>query len=142
MISLFETKKEKEIKSHLSRLVRLAKSDGEFHAKERKMIVKIGQEKGLSMDTLEAIMYRTDHFDTKIPDNKDERFYQLIDFVTLMLEDDHISDEEIDLFFSLGTQLGFKKPILGILLEKLERDITKGLDKQHIKEDCMSLIEY
>lgn len=142
MISIFENKEEKMIKSHLGRLVKLAKADGEFHKKEQKLIVKIGKHYGLDLETIEDIMYHTKQFDSQIPEDKDICFYQLLDFITLIAEDGHITDEEQSLYMSLGTQLGFKKPILGLLLEKIARDLEAGLPKDKIKSDCESLIAY
>jgi hypothetical protein len=142
MISLFETKQEKEIKSHIGRLIRLAKSDGDFHYKEQRMIVKIGREYGLSTTLLEDLMWRTKSYDTTIPEDKETCFYQLLDFVSLIAEDGHITEEEKALYKNLGTELGFKKPILGVLLEKMERDLEKGLDKETILEDCKQLVTY
>ena len=142
MISFFTNPEEKVIKSHLGRLISLAKADGEFHKDEQKLIVKIGKEHGLSPKELNNLMFHTHVYDDDIPTSKEECFYQLMDFVQLMAEDGHISKSEIKLYHSLASQLNFKIVIQDVLLEKIKRGLDNERSKKQIKQDCEAFIAY
>ena len=142
MLSFFKNPEEKIIKSHLGRLISLAKSDGEFHKEEQKLIVKIGTEHGISPKELNNLMFHTHVYDDDIPTSADDRFYQLMDFVKLMAEDGHISKAEIKLYHSLASQLSFKMVIQDVLLEKIKRGLDNERSKIQIKQDCEAFIMY
>jgi len=142
MIKVFETQEQSTFKSHLGRLVQLAKADGEFHRKEQKFIRKLGRENGLDPEEIDEVMFYTKNFEVHIPESTKERFYQLVDFVELMSQDGHISDSEIRLCQSLACQLGFNKTISGLLINKIERGLEAGFTKAQIRKECKLFITY
>lgn len=142
MINVFETQEHRIVKSHLSRLVQLAKADGEFHRKEQHFIRKLGRENGLEPEDIDEVMFYTKSFEAHIPESSNERFSQLVDFVNLMSQDGHVSNPEIRLCRSLACQLGFNKTISGILINKIERGLEANLSKSEIRKECKLFISY
>lgn len=142
MFSLFTSSKQKAVINHLGKLVKLAKADGEFHKKEKLLIMKIGKEYGLSESKLNSLIFHPPIYDDVIPESLDDRFFQLLDFVKLMSVDGHISEEEMVLYYSLAQQLGFKKVILDVLLECIDRGLENDLSKDKIREECEAFIVY
>lgn len=142
MFSLFTSSKQKAVINHLGKLIKLAKADGEFHKREKLLIMKIGKENGLSESKLHSLIFHPPIYDDIIPESLDDRFFQLLDFVKLMSVDGHISEEEMVLYYSLSQQLGFKKVILDVLLEAIDRGLEKGFTNEEIRQECEAFIVY
>lgn len=144
MIKVFENQEQKIFRNHLGRLVQLAKADGEFHRKEQYFIRKLARANGLEGEEIDQIMFhnKKNIVDKRIPVNLEDRFNQLVDFVTLMAEDGVILESELKLSKSLANQLGFNKTIAGLLINKIERGLSEGLSKKDIQEECQLFLSY
>lgn len=141
MIDIFATKAQRKTKSHLSNLVAMAKADGDFHVKEKKYIRRIGLRNGLDDEQITDLMFETSNAKIEIPQRKKERFFQLLDFVKLMKEDGHISEQERNLFRGLVHQLEFNKTFAGLISEKIERGLEEGLSKGQLFARCITLLD-
>ena len=141
MIKIFETHEHKVFKSHLINMVKMAKSDGEFHRKERDFIRRIGLEHGLENVEIDNIMFHTGSYEIELPKSKKLRFFQLVDFVELMMEDGQVCDKERCLFQLIVDQLGFNRVYAGIILEKIERGLEETKNKRQIYFLCYHLID-
>lgn len=142
MFKIFESSEKKAVKSHLKQMVKLAHADGVFHDKEKKFIFKVGKENGISESDIEDIIKDPASIELHKPETRDEAFEQIFDLVRLMTKDGHVSDEEFEFCQELASQLGFRKVIVGILVEKIERGIEDGHSRKRIKKSCDGLINY
>jgi len=140
MIGVFESHSTKVMMSHLGKMVNLAKADGEFHRNEKRMIRKIGLQNGLDDEEINYVMAYPDRYNV-VPGSKKLRFYQLIDFVGLALQDEVFSEDERRLFKSLVAQLSFKRAFAGVLMTKIERGLKNQKTKLEIYTDCNSLLD-
>lgn len=141
MFEIFESEAKKVIKSHISNMVLMAKADGEFHLKEKRYIRKIGLKNGLNDDQITRVMFNHEPKKVFVPKSKKLRFFQLVDFVTLMLEDGYVSEQERNLFSALVHQLGFKKAYAGLISEKIERGFQDGQSKGKVFAQCINLLD-
>jgi uncharacterized tellurite resistance protein B-like protein len=138
----FFKKDHRMVRAHLKNLVALAKID-EFIAKsERDLIFRIGERNGLSENDVDEIIEETTPSEAPIPHNDSERFDDLFDLVHLMLADGIIHESEIDFCMTMAERLGFKKAIVGVLVRKISVNITKGLNKESIKEDVSNFLKF
>lgn len=142
MFKIFESEEKKAVKSHLRHMVRLAYADGDFHAKEKKFILRVGKENGLSRKEIDEIIENPTAIELHIPESRDEKFEQIFDLVNLMIKDGHVTDAELEFCQELANRLGFRKVIVGILVEKIERGIEAGLTRKKIKKECEIFINY
>lgn len=129
-------KSPKTVTNHLARLIKLAHADGEFHEKEKSLIMKIGKEHGLPDSKINSLILHPPIFDDVVPTSLEDRLTQLIDYVKLMAIDYHISEAEITLYYSLAQQLGFRKIILNLLLDCVDIGLQKGLSYNEIQKEC------
>lgn len=117
---LFETKKTKNLKSHLANLVAIANSDGEFSVAEKRLIFDIGVKNGLSIDEVKKIIKSdSKSIEFKVPDNDSDRFDELYDLVSMMLADGVCSEDEMSNCIELAEKLGFRKAITGVLVRRI-----------------------
>jgi len=142
MFKIFESEEEKMVKSHIRHLVRLANADGVFHKKEKKFIMRIGLENGLSARQVEKIIEKPMAVDINIPESKVKRFYQVFDLVNLITKDGQVTDAETEFCQQLANRLGFRKVIVGILVAKIERGIAEGLSRKELRKECQPFINY
>lgn len=142
MFKIFESKEKLAVKSHLRQLVRLAFADGEFHEKEKRFILRVGKENGISRSDIDDIIENPTAVELHIPESVDEKFEQIFDLVNLMIKDGEVVDSELELCQDLATRLGFRKVIVGVLVEKIERGIEAGHSRKRIKKDCAAFINY
>src|SRR5436190_13912860 len=108
MLTLFDTKKSKQQKSHLKNLINLAKADGVITDSEKEYIYKVGEKHGLKSSELDSMILETTTTEVKIPSNDSERFDQIFDLVQMMLADESIDDSEMDFCIVMAEKLGFR----------------------------------
>jgi uncharacterized membrane protein YebE (DUF533 family) len=142
MFKIFESEEKKAVKSHLRQMVRLAYADGNFHEKEKKFILKVAKENDISRSDVDEIIENPTSVELFIPESKDEKFEQIFDLVRLMSKDGEVTDPELEFCQELATRLGFRKVIVGVLVEKIERGLEAGHSRKKIKKDCASFINY
>ena len=117
---LFETKKTKNLKSHLANLVAIANSDGDFSVAEKRLIFDIGVKNGLSIDEVKKIIKSdSKSIEFKVPDNDSDRFDELYDLVSMMLAEGVCSEDEMSNCIELAEKLGFRKAITGVLVRRI-----------------------
>ncbi len=144
---LFETKKTKNLKSHLANLVAIANSDGDFSVAEKRLIFDIGVKNGLSIDEVKKIIKsdgKTIEF--KTPDNDAERFDEIYDLVSMMLADGVCSEDEMSNCIELAEKLGFRKAITGVLVRRIvtlqTNSETESKSKEEIKILCGDFLTF
>lgn len=139
-MEIFVTKKTKGIKSHISNLVAIAKSDGNFSMSEKKLIFEIGLRNGLSNEKLKSILKSEEPIKFKIPKTDSERFDRVMDLVEMSMikGDDH--ETEIDACIEIAEKLGFRKAIVGVLVRKLVMGLTNGKTREELKDECRDFL--
>lgn len=142
---LFETKKTKNLKSHLANLVAIANSDGEFSVAEKRLIFDIGVKNGLSIDEVKKIIKSdSKSIEFKVPDNDSDRFDELYDLVSMMLADGICSEDEMSNCIELAEKLGFRKAITGVLVRRIVTLQTgdEPKSREEIKVLCGDFLNY
>lgn len=144
---LFETRKTKNLKSHLANLVAIANSDGDFSVAEKRLIFDIGVKNGLSIDEVKKIIKsdgKTIEF--KAPDNDAERFDELYDLASMMLADGECTEDELSNCIELAEKLGFRKAITGVLVRRIvtlqSSSEGEGKSKEEIKILCGDFLTF
>ncbi len=96
------------IRTQLSLLITLAKSDGEFHERERFVIERIARNGIISDGELEALIESPDpiHDLSSLP--YDERFDYLYNVILLIKADNVIQDSELLFCQKIANTLGFQ----------------------------------
>jgi hypothetical protein len=143
---LFETKKTKNLKSHLANLVAIANSDGDFSVAEKRLIFDIGVKNGLSIDEVKKII-KSDakSIEFKVPDNDSDRFDELYDLASMVLADGVCTEDEMSNCIELAEKLGFRKAITGVLVRRIVTLQTGGEEaksKEEIKILCGDFLNY
>ncbi len=143
---LFETKKTKNLKSHLANLVAIANSDGDFSVAEKRLIFDIGVKNGLSINDVKKIIKSdSKSIEFKVPDNDAERFDELYDLVSMMLADGVCSEDEMSNCIELAEKLGFRKAITGVLVRRivtLQTGEGEAKNKEEIKILCGDFLNF
>lgn len=135
MFGLFESKEVKKVKSHLRYLASLAKIDGHVDEAEMNLLYQVADKNGIKPNVVRSIVSNPRSVEIEIPDNNAERFYQLFDIVQLMLADGIIHDSELDYCVEMAKKLGFRKAIVGVLVNKIARGVRDGVDREDIKKE-------
>lgn len=143
---LFETKKTKNLKSHLANLVAIANSDGDFSVAEKRLIFDIGVKNGLSIDEVKKIIKSdSKSIEFKVPDNDSDRFDELYDLVSMMLADGVCSEDEMSNCIELAEKLGFRKAITGVLVRRivtLQSGEGEAKSREEIKILCGDFLNF
>lgn len=117
-------------KSHIKNLLALAKADGHVHAKEQKMLLKIGKRLGLKDRQVKELMDSNEKFSVVVPDNFHDRMNVLFDVIQMVWADGVIEKKEIEFCESLVKKFGMKKGIVQWLLnEVFEKGVTPPQDE-------------
>jgi uncharacterized tellurite resistance protein B-like protein len=144
---LFETKKTKNLKSHLANLVAIANSDGDFSVAEKRLIFDIGVKNGLSIDEVKKII-KSDakSIEFKAPENDAERFEELFDLVSMMQADGEVSEDELSNCIEIAEKLGFRKAITGVLVRRIvtlqNGDAGEKKSKEEIRLLCGEFLNF
>ncbi len=117
-------------KSHIKNLLALAKADGHVHAKEQKMLLKIGKRLGLKDRQVKELMESDEKFSVIVPDNFHDRMNVLFDVIQMVWADGVIEKKEIEFCENLVKKFGMKKGIVQWLLnEVFEKGVTPPQDE-------------
>ena len=117
-------------KNHIKNLLALAKADGFVHAKEQKMLLKIGKRLGLKDRQVKELMDSDEKFSVIVPDNFHDKMNVLFDVMQMVWADGVIEKKEIEFCESLVKKFGMKKGIVQWLLnEVFEKGVTPPQDE-------------
>jgi len=98
----------KSTKTQLSLLIRLAKSDGEFHPKEKAFIAKIAKSNEVPTEELEELIIHPEEMDNLEGLPYNEKFDYLYSLIQLMKVDNVVIDSELEFCQKVANSLGFK----------------------------------
>ncbi len=135
-MSLFESQKRKEQKSHLMNLLSLCYADGEISNTEAAFLLEIGQQRfGLSPEEVQKMLKKPAKIKFSPPKSDSDRFNQLWDMVILMFADGIVTRGEMDFCMSMATKLGFKPSVVDDLVKNIINAIEKGKKKEKVKSE-------
>ncbi len=138
--NLFESSAKKKVKSHLTNLAALAKSDGSLHAKEKEFLEKLASRNGIDKSYLNDLINGSKSHQLVIPDNNSERFDQIFDLVQMMLADGILDESEMELCQQIAVKFGIRKPASGILIRKIAAGIKEGKSQQTVKAEVIGFL--
>ena len=118
MIGFFEHQYLSFKKNHLKNIIALAKSDGELHKDEIKLIYKMGRKYGLKDRQVERLINSKKKMEINIPDTFDEKMDQLYDLMQMVYADGIVDDNEISFCNEMVSKFGFSIEMVGWLLAK------------------------
>ncbi len=139
MIGFFEHQYLSYKKNHIRNLLALAKVDGHVHAKEEKLLYKIGKRYGLKDRQIKELVDSKEKFEMNIPDNHNDKMNLLYDLLLMIYADEVVDKHEISFFEDAVKKLGMKKETVKWLLKVFEKGTPPPADvwseiKQEAKE--------
>ncbi|MBI1767528.1 MAG: TerB family tellurite resistance protein [Bacteroidetes bacterium] len=117
-------------KNHIKNLLALAKADGFVHAKEQKMLFKIGKRIGLKDRQVQELMDSKEKLTINVPDNFRDQMNVLYDLMQMVWADGVVEKREIAFCEALVKKFGLKKDIVKWLLQEVfEKGATPPADE-------------
>lgn len=118
---------DEKLKRHFFNLYCMAVSDTTFAPKERVLLYRIGQEKGISEDELNAAILNAD-LKKEIPDTLERKVEFLYDLARMAWADGVIDEAEVSLLKKYVIAYGFlpenAAEIVSYLLDRVKNDDT------------------
>ena len=136
MIGFFEHQLLSYKKNHIRSLLALAKADGEVHAKEQKMLFKIGLKYGLKDRQVRSLMDSKEEGEVNVPDNHYDKMNVLYDLMLMVYADGVAEKNEIAFCEGVVKKFGMKKEVVRWLLSEV---FEKGTHPR--ADDWMELVE-
>lgn len=121
MLGFFEHQYLSYKKNHIKNLLALAKIDGHMHAKEEKLLFKIGRKYGLKDRQIRELIDSKEKHVMNIPDNHNDRMNLLYDLLLMVHADEVVDANEIAFVEDAVRQLGMKKELVRWLLTLFEK---------------------
>ena len=134
--------KRQGVKNHLRNLIALAKADGDLDRREMEYIIDLAKRNNVNLNVLTGMIKSADHvrFDRNM--SKDEKFDMIFDYVSLMLADGVIDEEEMKICSDAARNLGFHNNIVSLLVRQISNGITEGTERSELKEKANVLLNY
>ncbi len=121
MIGFFEHQYLSFKKNHLRNLIALAKTDGNLHKDEEKMIYKLGEKYGLKDRQVASLLRSNKALDLYIPESDTEKMDQLYDVVMMVYADGVVEDSEVEFCEDMVDKFGYKKEIVAWLIKLFDQ---------------------
>lgn len=120
-----------ELNNHFLNLYSIALADANFHEKEIAVLYKLGEEKGVPRETIDAMLLNPPSLDqVELPNTVNEKIEYLYDYAKMILADGVILDDEIRTLEKFCIRFQFEEsnaPIITqLLLESAKNDIPKS----------------
>lgn len=120
MLGFFEHQYLSYKKNHIRNLLALAKIDGHMHAKEEKLLYKIGKKYGLKDRQIKELLESKEKYEMNVPDNHNDRMNLLYDLLLMVHADNVVDEHEIRFCEDAVKKLGMKKELVPWLLESFD----------------------
>src|ERR1044071_2123027 len=112
MIGFFEHQYLSYKKNHIKNLLALARVDGHMHAKEEKLLFKIGKRYGLKDCQIKEILESKEKFKLIVPDNHNDKMNLLYDLLLMIHADEKVEKSEVQFFEDAVKKFGMKKEMV------------------------------
>jgi uncharacterized membrane protein YebE (DUF533 family) len=127
MIGFFEHQYLSYKKAHIKNLLSLAKVDGHVHAKEEKMLYKIGKRYGLKDRQVKELVDSKEKFKMNL----------LYDLLLMIYADDVVDKHEVEFFEDAVKKFGMKKEMVKWLFTVFEKGTPPPADDwEEIKKEA------
>ena len=123
----FESRKTKEKKAAVMNVIAVMVADGTVDSSEKALLNKVCRRVGLSEKKLKKMLSNPGKVQFIVPRSPDERVYQLIDMVFMMMADGKIDERELRVTKTFAGRLGFSPSMVA----KLVKGIIDGSQKGH-----------
>ena len=120
MIGFFEHQYLSYKKNHIKNLLALARSDGNIHPKEEKLLFRIGRRYGLKERQIKSLMESADEHTLNIPDNYNDKMNLIYDLLLMTYADERIASNEVSFVEDAVAKFGMKKEMVTWLLQVFE----------------------
>ena len=108
MIGFFEHQYLSYKKNHIKNLLALARSDGNMHPKEEKLLYKIGRRYGLKDRQIQGIIDSKEKHTVNIPDNHNDKMNLIYDLLLMIHADEQVVKNEVEFFVNAILEVGRK----------------------------------
>ena len=139
MIGFFEHQYLSYKKNHIKNLLALARSDGNVHPKEEKLLFKIGKRYGLKDRQIKNILDSAHEHTLNVPDNHNDKMNLIYDLLLMIHADEKIVSNEVAFVEDAVAKFGIKKEMVRWLLDMFEQKGTPPPpgDWEEIKLEAM-----
>ena len=120
MIGFFEHQYLSYKKNHIKNLLALARSDGNMHPKEEKLLFRIGRRYGLKDRQIKSLIESADEHTLNIPDNHNDKMNLIYDLLLMIHADERIVSNEVSFVEDAVAKFGMKKDMVTWLLQVFE----------------------
>ena len=120
MIGFFEHQYLSYKKNHIKNLLALARSDGNMHPKEEKLLFKIGKRYGLKDRQIKSLMESVEEHTLNIPDNHNDKMNLIYDLLLMIHADNRIVSNEVAFIEDAVIKFGMKREMVTWLLHVFE----------------------
>src|SRR5687768_1656870 len=121
MIGFFEHQYLSYKKNHIKNLLALARSDGNMHPKEEKLLFRIGRRYGLKERQIKSIIESDEKHTVNIPDNHNDKMNLIYDLLLMIHADERVVKNEVEFFEDAVQNFGMKKEMVKWLLQAFEK---------------------
>jgi uncharacterized tellurite resistance protein B-like protein len=126
IISLFRQGKA-TAKSHMRNLIEIAAADGGFGIEEQRLLEYAAQRNDISKSQLKDIQTDTSKVQFEVPQDEQDKFFQLYDLVHMMSVDKNIHSEELRLCEIFAIKFGYRKEVVREMIETIRQNIEKWI---------------
>ncbi|MHA6250279.1 tellurite resistance TerB family protein [Pontibacter sp. CAU 1760] len=123
-----------ELKSHFLNLYFLALSDTQIDSQELEMLFQLGQNRGIDKEEIERIILHPDSVRFTIPKDTLTKIEYLYDYVTMILADGKIDEQEELTLKKFCIKFGFDEQNIPAIMQFLIQEAINGTDKNTIIE--------
>lgn len=125
---LFDSEFKARNKGHFSAIVRVAYSDGNVSAEEKKFLDKLARKLEISNEEYEEIMENPLKYPINPPYLYSQRLERLYDLTRMVHTDHHLGDNQDVLLRKIGLALGFTPGNVNHIIDKALSLIDKKVD--------------
>lgn len=138
-MSWFNNEKTKIRKSHIMNLMTLAASDGHIDQREQELLFDIASRWGLPPSEFQDILKNPHKVKFTPPSNNQDRAYQMLDLVFMMMIDGKIRESEMDLCKTLAPSLGYPPSIVDKLVKIIVDSINSNIERDIIAQKIAAM---
>lgn len=138
-MSWFDSEETKIRKSHIMNLMTLAISDGHIDKREQELLFEIASRWGLSPNEFQEILKNPHKVKFTPPTNNQDRAYQLLDLVFMMMIDGKIRESEMDLCKTLAPSLGYPPSIVDKLVKIVVDSINQNVERDILAQKIAAM---
>lgn len=121
-----------ELKNHFLHLYQMALSDSEMDIKELETLYRIGQDRGISREDMEALLLQSGSLDILPPQSVLEKIDCLYDLSLIAWSDGQIDPEERDTLERFCSRFGFEDENVSVICDYLLEEAFKKTPKEEI----------